>query len=70
MLFALFCPLYRWRKKRNKVKWLECKQAFFEKNAESSIDKIMSVQSENNIRGGQFFEEFGATAVSMDGLLF
>lgn len=70
ILFALFCPLYRWRKKRNQVKWLEHKQAFFEKSAESSIDRINSVRGDNNIRGGQFFEEFCATTVPMDGLLF
>lgn len=70
ILFAIFSPLYRWRKKRDKVKWLERKQAFFEKSVESMISGISSVRGENNIRGGQFFKGVGSTAVPMDGLLF
>ena len=39
ILFILFAPLYRWRKKRSKREWLERKRVFYEQATEVSFTK-------------------------------
>lgn len=65
ILFILFSPLYRWRKKRSKSEWLERKRVFYE-----HATHVSSTRSDKVVGGGKSIKSICTTIVSLDDFFF